>query len=68
VTDPELQVNAVSIHYPVRHAPDRAGTYGGYRDKLLERLFENMLAQRLAELSQQPESRPSWAPAAASGS
>jgi zinc protease len=53
VTDPELQVSTVSLHYPVRQA-GAPGTYGGYRDKLLERLFENMLAQRLAELAQQP--------------
>jgi zinc protease len=53
VTDPELQVNTVSLYYPVRQAPT-PGTYGGYRDKLLEGLFESMLAQRLAEVAQQP--------------
>jgi zinc protease len=52
VTDPELQVNTVSLYYPV-HQAAAPGTYGGYRDKLLESLFENMLAQRLAELTQQ---------------
>jgi zinc protease len=52
VTDPELQVNTVALYYPVRPA-DPPGTYGSYRNKLLENLFEAMLAQRLAELSQQ---------------
>jgi zinc protease len=52
VTDRELPMNSVSLHYPVRYAPD-PGTYGSYREKLLERLFESMLGQRLAELSQQ---------------
>jgi zinc protease len=53
VTDPELQVNTVSLYYPV-HQAAAPGTYGGYRDKLLESLFETMLAQRLAEVAQQP--------------
>jgi zinc protease len=52
VTDPEVPVNTVSLYYPLRQA-GVPGTYGGYRDKLLESLFENMLSQRLAELSQQ---------------
>jgi zinc protease len=53
VTDPELPVNSVAVYYPVRGA-GAPGTYGGFRDKLLERLFESMLSQRLAELSQLP--------------
>ncbi|MGB9110714.1 MAG: pitrilysin family protein, partial [Telluria sp.] len=53
VTDPELQVNTVSLYYPV-HQAAAVGTFGGYRDKLLQSLFETMLAQRLAELAQQP--------------
>jgi zinc protease len=52
VNDPEVQVNTVALYYPVRPA-DPPGTYGSYRNKLLENLFEMMLAQRLAELSQQ---------------
>jgi len=52
VTDPELQVNQVGLYYPVQPA-DPPGTYASYRNKLLENLFEAMLAQRLAELSQQ---------------
>ncbi|MGZ3342454.1 MAG: M16 family metallopeptidase, partial [Reyranella sp.] len=53
VTDKEVPTSAVELHYPIRFAPD-AGTYGSYRDKLVEGLFGMMLNQRLAELSQQP--------------
>jgi zinc protease len=53
VTDRELPMNTVSLHYPVSYAPDR-GTYGSYRERLLERLVGGMLAQRLAEVGQQP--------------
>jgi zinc protease len=52
VTDRELSMNAVSIHYPVSYAPDR-GTYGSYRERILERLTGAMLAQRLGEVAQQ---------------
>jgi zinc protease len=52
VTDKEINVNAVELHYPVQFAPD-TGTYGSYRDKLIEGMFGMMLSQRLAELSQQ---------------
>jgi zinc protease len=52
-TDDELTGNVVTLHYPVRYAPD-PGTYGSYRDDLIERLFRVMLQQRLAELEQQP--------------
>jgi len=53
VTDRELPINSVSVHYPAFPAPER-NTYGAYRERLLERLTGTMLAQRLAELSQQP--------------
>jgi len=52
VTDRELAMNSVSVHYPVSHAPD-TGTYGSYRERMLERLTGAMLAQRLGEVSQQ---------------
>jgi len=53
MTDRELPMNTVSLHYPVSYAPDR-GTYGSYRERLLERLVGGMLAQRLVEVGQQP--------------
>jgi zinc protease len=52
VTDKELTTSAVELHYPVRFAPDR-GTYGSYREKLVQGMFGAMLSLRLAELSQQ---------------
>jgi zinc protease len=54
VTDKELSANSVSLRYPVRLDAER-GTYGSYRDKLVESLFGAMLNQRLGELSQQSE-------------
>jgi zinc protease len=53
ITDDDLTVNSVNLHYPVHAAPD-PGTYGGYRGKLVEKLFNMMLGQRLEELAQQP--------------
>jgi zinc protease len=53
LTDPEMTSNIVSLQYPVRFAPD-AGTYGGYREKLVQGLFTLMLNLRLAELAQAP--------------
>jgi zinc protease len=52
VTDPELQVNSVALHYPVRPAAP-FNTIGAFRERLLNSLVQGMLAQRLAELSQQ---------------
>jgi zinc protease len=53
LTDKEITTNSVSLRYPVRYDPDR-GTYGDYRDTMIERMFGLMLSQRLGELSQQP--------------
>ena len=53
LTDRELPMNSVLLHYPVSYAPDR-GTYGSYRERLFERLVGGMLAQRLLEVGQQP--------------
>jgi len=52
LTDDEITVNQVSLRYPLVDAPD-TGTYGSYREKMVERLMAMMLNQRLAELSQQ---------------
>jgi zinc protease len=52
VTDSEIPNNGVTLRYPVRYLPD-AGTYGSYRDKMVESMAVIMLNQRLAELSQQ---------------
>jgi zinc protease len=53
VTDKEIATGSVTLRYPVRFAPDR-GTYGDYRDDMIERMFGMMLSQRLGELAQQP--------------
>jgi zinc protease len=53
VTDPELQVSSVALHYPVRPAAP-FNTVGAFRERLLNSLVQGMLAQRLAERSQQP--------------
>jgi len=53
VTDKEIGANSVSLRYPVRYAPDH-GTYGEYREQMVERMFGLMLSQRLGELAQQP--------------
>jgi zinc protease len=53
VTDKEIGTNSVSLRYPLRYAPDR-GTYGEYREQMVERMFGLMLSQRLGELAQQP--------------
>jgi zinc protease len=52
ITDPEATLNSIALHYPARYAPD-PGTYGGYRDLLLDRLFNQMFNGRLSELAQQ---------------
>jgi zinc protease len=54
VTDKELSANSVTLRYPV-HLDTERGTYGSYRDKLIESLFGAMLNQRLGELTQQAE-------------
>ncbi len=54
VTDKEAQGNAVLIRYPVMEIKEK-GTFGSYREKLLELLFTAMLNQRLQELAQLPE-------------
>jgi zinc protease len=54
VTDKELSLNTVSLRYPATPAPER-GTWGHYRDKLVEQLCGAMLGQRLQERAQQPD-------------
>jgi zinc protease len=54
LTDPELTVRQIALDYPPRYEPD-PGTYGSYRDKLLERMVRELLAQRLADLAQQAD-------------
>jgi zinc protease len=52
VTDKEASSNALLIRYPVKEAIDK-GTFGAYREKLIEALFTGMLGQRMQELAQQ---------------
>ncbi|RSZ57325.1 insulinase family protein [Massilia atriviolacea] len=52
VTDREASSNALLIRYPVKEAIDK-GTFGAYREKLVEALFTGMLGQRMQELAQQ---------------
>jgi len=54
LTDPELTVRQIALDYPVRYEPD-PGTYGSYRSKLVERMFNTLMGQRLADLAQQPD-------------
>jgi zinc protease len=53
LTDAEIPVNSIALHYSPRFEPD-LGTYGSYRDKLVANLYTIMLNQRFAELAQQP--------------
>jgi zinc protease len=50
--DEEIPGNSVTLNYPVRFEPD-PGTYGGYRDKIIDVLATMLLNQRLGELTQQ---------------
>ncbi|NHZ65720.1 insulinase family protein [Massilia sp. CCM 8694] len=52
VTDKEASSNALLIRYPVKESVDK-GTFGAYREKLVESLFTGMLGQRMQELAQQ---------------
>jgi zinc protease len=52
VIDAEIPVNTVTLRYPVRYTPD-LGTYGSYRDRIIENLSVLMLNQRMAEMTQQ---------------
>jgi len=54
VTDKEATNNMMMIRYPVDAAPT-VRTLGDYRQSLVERLFGNMLGERMRELTQQPE-------------
>ncbi|MDM5177089.1 insulinase family protein [Massilia sp. DJPM01] len=54
VTDKEATANALLIRYPVKEAIDK-GTFGAYREKLVEALFTGMLGQRMQELAQQAD-------------
>jgi zinc protease len=53
VTDREAPSNVVTIRYPFLKRTE-ATTVGEYRDKMVEQLSAQMLSQRIAELSQQP--------------
>ncbi|MFM9435609.1 zinc protease [Janthinobacterium sp. CG_23.3] len=54
VTDKEAPNNTLLIRYPVR--PIRTDeTFGGYREKMIESLYGEMLAARMQELTQQAE-------------
>jgi zinc protease len=50
--DNEIPGNAVTLHYPVRVEPD-LGTYGSYRDKVVNGLATILFNLRLGELTQQ---------------
>ncbi|KQV40234.1 pitrilysin family protein [Massilia sp. Root335] len=50
--DDEIPGNAVTIHYPVRFEPI-TGTYGDYRNKVVNGLATLLLNLRLRELTQQ---------------
>lgn len=50
--DDEIPGNAVTIHYPVRFEPT-TGTYGDYRNKVVNGLATMLLNLRLRELTQQ---------------
>jgi zinc protease len=50
--DDEIPGNAVTIHYPVRFEPV-TGTYGDYRNKVVNGLATLLLNLRLRELTQQ---------------
>ena len=51
-SDPEVPGSMLEVDYPVRHEPD-PGTYGGYRNKIVDILATMLLNQRLGELTQQ---------------
>ncbi|MDC8756168.1 M16 family metallopeptidase [Janthinobacterium fluminis] len=52
ITDKEASNSLVFIRYPVRESKTDA-TFGGYRDKLVQGLYGDMLSARMQELSQQ---------------
>ena len=54
ITDKEATNNMLLIRYPVRELKTDE-TFGGYRDKLIEGLYGEMLAVRMQELTQQAE-------------
>ncbi|MGZ5201141.1 MAG: M16 family metallopeptidase [Telluria sp.] len=54
VTDKEASGDSLLIRYPVQPAHE-PGTWRGYREKLVQSLFEAMLGERLRELAQQPD-------------
>ncbi|MEM7588221.1 MAG: insulinase family protein, partial [Acidobacteriota bacterium] len=52
-TDAELSGTTVSVHY--KHPTTPQGTFGSYRDSLVESLYHGMLNDRLDELTQEAE-------------
>ena len=52
-TDPELSGTSVAVHY--KHPASPQGSYGEYRQSLVEGLYHGMLNSRLSELSQEAE-------------
>jgi zinc protease len=50
--DDEIPGNSVTLHYPVRFEPN-PGTYGSYRNKVVDGLASMLLNLRLHELTQQ---------------
>ncbi|HRP02463.1 MAG TPA: insulinase family protein [Candidatus Kapabacteria bacterium] len=48
-TDAELQMPNISVMY--KHAPETRGTYGEYRNNLIENIYNTVLNFRLQELS-----------------
>ncbi len=52
-TDPELAGTSVAVHY--KHPATSQGSFGDYRDSLVQGLYHGMLNSRLGELSQEAE-------------
>ena len=50
--DDEIPGNSVTVHYPIRLEPN-LGTYGAYRNKVVDGLANLLLNLRLSELTQQ---------------
>ena len=53
-TDPELQFTQVAIYHKM--PPENDWTIGGYRQRIVERLYNSMLSARFQEISREPNS------------
>ena len=58
-TDPELPRTSVAIHNLFPHRPER--TKSSFREKMIDRLYHEMLNQRLGELRRRPTAPFVWA-------